>query len=410
MPSIDELVAIDATSLDSAGVRALAVELERAKARLDAALLAVAGELDRNGWYLDDGAAKVRCWLAHHSGIARATAGSRVRLAKRLRFTPLMADALAAGAVSEGHARALARCLTPRTLVALTRDEALLVDQAKVLCVDDYEVLVTRWLSLNDDGPEPGTGEPSQVRASRYGDGRVKLDGDLDIDDGAELLAELDAITDELWREDQRLDDHDPAAHRSHAQRCAAALLEMARRSSATRRQDLEDDVAEADRRERARPRRAQLIVTVPLDALAGARGVAATFDDGTLVPRSTLERWLCDCATSTVSTKAGVPFDVGRSQYTPSPAQRRALVARDGGCIVPSCNRPARWCDAHHVVPHPAGPTQLDNLVLLCNRHHKLAHNHTIRLRPASPQRWIVLRGDGTPIRERPPPIPLRC
>jgi hypothetical protein len=232
--SIDELVAVDAAGLDSAGVRALAVALERAKARLDAALLGVAGELDRNGWYLDDGAANARCWLGHHTGIARAAAGSRVRLAKRLRVTPLMMEALAAGEVSEGRARALSRCLTPRTLGALTRDEALLVDQAQVLTVDDYEIVITRWLSLNDDGPEPGTGEPSEVRASRYGDGRVKLDGDLDFDDGAELLAELDAITDELWRDDQRLDDHDPDPGRSHAQRCAEALVEMARRSSAS--------------------------------------------------------------------------------------------------------------------------------------------------------------------------------
>ena len=46
----------------------------------------------------------------------------------------------------------------------------------------------------------------------------------------------------------------------------------------------------------------------------------------------------------------------------TVTPAQRRALAARDTGCTARGCTRPPALCDAHH-------------LVLLCRRHRVLWH-----------------------------------
>jgi hypothetical protein len=63
-----------------------------------------------------------------------------------------------------------------------------------------------------------------------------------------------------------------------------------------------------------------------------------------------------------------------GRSRRAVSLTLRRALERRDGGCRFPGCAN--RICDAHHVV-HWAdgGRTRLDNLVLLCRRHHRAVH-----------------------------------
>jgi hypothetical protein len=68
--------------------------------------------------------------------------------------------------------------------------------------------------------------------------------------------------------------------------------------------------------------------------------------------------------------------LDLGRRTRIVSPAQRRALVHRDGGCVFPGCGRPHPWTDAHHLV-HWArgGATDLDNLCLLCRRHHTAVH-----------------------------------
>jgi hypothetical protein len=58
-------------------------------------------------------------------------------------------------------------------------------------------------------------------------------------------------------------------------------------------------------------------------------------------------------------------------------------------------------------VVEFPKGPTNLQNLVLLCKRHHKQVHQRIIVLEWSPPiERWIVTRPDGTRLKERPPPF----
>ena len=71
---------------------------------------------------------------------------------------------------------------------------------------------------------------------------------------------------------------------------------------------------------------------------------------------------------------ETGRILDVGRKTGTISAALRRALDHRDGGCRFPGCG--ITFCDAHHV-EHWAdgGETKLDNLVLLCRRHHRWLH-----------------------------------
>jgi hypothetical protein len=106
----------------------------------------------------------------------------------------------------------------------------------------------------------------------------------------------------------------------------------------------------------------------------------------GSPLPAATLPSFLCDAAFyAVVVDSVGVATDLGRSARTVSPAQRRALVVRDGGCVFPGCDCPATWTDAHHVREwtRHAGPSDLDNFVLLCRRHHRVAHRHgwTVRL-----------------------------
>jgi Domain of unknown function (DUF222) len=71
-------------------------------------------------------------------------------------------------------------------------------------------------------------------------------------------------------------------------------------------------------------------------------------------------------------STAPGRVLNSGRSIRLATPAQRHALAGRDGGCAHPDCSAPPAWCDAHHIDwwTH-GGPTDLDNLCLLCTHHH---------------------------------------
>ena len=96
--------------------------------------------------------------------------------------------------------------------------------------------------------------------------------------------------------------------------------------------------------------------------------------------------------------------LDVGRKTRTIPPAIRRALTARDTQCQFPGCS--ARRCDAHHVV-HWAdgGVTALDNLVLLCRRHHRLLHEggYTVRRDVEGTLRFV--RPNGHPLAFVPEP-----
>ncbi|MEH0108125.1 DUF222 domain-containing protein [Tersicoccus sp. MR15.9] len=55
----------------------------------------------------------------------------------------------------------------------------------------------------------------------------------------------------------------------------------------------------------------------------------------------------------------------------------RRALAVRDRTCRFPGCRRAAEGCDIDHVVAWAdGGPSDPDNLVHLCRRHHVLKHH----------------------------------
>ena len=91
----------------------------------------------------------------------------------------------------------------------------------------------------------------------------------------------------------------------------------------------------------------------------------------------------------------SGTVLDVGRKTRTIPPGIRRALLARDTRCRFPGCS--ARRCDAHHVVRWiDGGGTCLENLVLLCRRHHRAVHEGGFTLAQHPDGSLIVHRPDG--------------
>lgn len=83
-----------------------------------------------------------------------------------------------------------------------------------------------------------------------------------------------------------------------------------------------------------------------------------------------------------------------GVSERFFTPAQRRALAVRDGGCIWDGCTAPPGWCHAHHVFEaERGGPTDIDNGVLFCPAHHHMLHSSKV---DGSPTRFpypVVIR-----------------
>lgn len=113
-------------------------------------------------------------------------------------------------------------------------------------------------------------------------------------------------------------------------------------------------------------------------------------------IPTSELERLACNADLFGVLFSGdGDPLWHGRGHRSATDAQMRGLIARDGGCI--GCGKGPQFCEAHHIVhwaPPARGPTDIDNMVLLCTHEHRLVHDHG----------WLVVRGPDGKFRLEPP------
>ncbi len=143
----------------------------------------------------------------------------------------------------------------------------------------------------------------------------------------------------------------------------------------------------------------------VQVVAAADAPAPIAHTEDGlTMLPGWLAEQHRCDTAAVPCRIDPhGNPLDLGREQRLFSPRQRIALAVRDGGCRWRGCDRPASYCEAHHIDPFAGGGrTDIDRGVLLCRYHHMALHNGG----------WRITRQDRGDFVLHPPgpepPIPL--
>lgn len=391
---VRELADLDVFELEPAEVRDAVVGIERARAVLDAAASALLGRFDSETMAASDGFRTTRSWLTQRCHMSGATAGRRVRVARALRELPLVRQRFDDGAFSMDQVDFFARAHTPRTAAAMQTDQAALVELASGLTPDDFASELRGWIDAVDaDGtdPDPDHLDRAFTLSQTFGGtwfGDLRL-GDAD---GAVVRSALDAMCDELYRQEQSDIDVDPTLARTASQRRADALVELIRRG-------ITSDITTATTRQRA-----AVTLLVPVEDLES--GVGARTDTGDRMGPAGTRRLLCDSTVTLVGWSAdGVPLSHGRTRRFPTPAQRRALTARDRGCVFPGCDAPPGWCDAHHRNHwhRDHGPTDIDNLHLVCPHHHTLLHEGgwTVRGDADGTVAWTNPRGmtiDPTP------------
>ena len=134
---------------------------------------------------------------------------------------------------------------------------------------------------------------------------------------------------------------------------------------------------------------KAQLCIVMDVTYLAtnGERGRCEIPGVGAIA-RSELERLGCDPEIyGILFDERGLSLHHGRKTRRVSPQQWRVLLARDRGCVM--CGANPLWCQAHHVKYWSlGGPTDIDNLALLCHAHHRWVHDNEITLR-RGPNGW---------------------
>ena len=364
--------------------------------RLNGKLLAAVGEHDAAELWRNDGATSMTAWVRHHTRQSGRDAARCTKTARRLRDLPVTAGAYQDGVLSGGQVQAIVANLKDRTVGLYARHEAELVPELARLSVGDTAVAMQDWARRADtvlgDDPEPVLPERS-LHLSRILDGRRELSGSFDSEGGAVIATALRlAATGDV--------EGEPA--RSPAHRRADALVDICRRFL---------DHQHHRRGGRHRPH-LNIITTLP-DLQRGAHGRLV---DGSVLDPATLGRLACDAGIHRVVTDGrSAILDYGTTTRTVPAPLFNALVIRDRHCRYPGCDRPPDWTEAHHVRwVTRGGATALDNLVLLCTRHHHLLHapGWHAKLLPDNTLEITDPQGrthTSTPDPSRAPPLPLR-
>ena len=355
---------------------------------------------EREGW---SGFKSCAHWLNWRTGLALGAAREKVRVARALGDLPLLSGAMRRGQLSYSKVRALTR-------VATAANERRLLGFAECAPAAYVERLARAWARVDRQAEatdERRRHERRNLNTWVDDDGMVVIRGRLSPEVGALVRRALEAAADRL-RTDVSAEE---AAEISFGQGQADALGLLAESalssdldggSAGDRYQvvlHVEPESLQADVGGRARASLAAQrtnaedvsaetrpgagTTPVPLRKAPRMGGHAALEDaDGLRVSAETARRVACDAGAVVMRHAAdGSVLDVGRKTRTIPPALRRALLARDRQCRFPGCN--ARRCDAHHV-EHWAdgGATRLDNLVLLCRRHHRAVHEEGFLVR----------------------------
>ena len=363
-----------------ADVIALASLIHAAEAEMVALVARMAG--DEPSWGCP-GYLTLGHWLGVNAGFTPAEAARRVRIAERTGELPALTAAAGAGRISVGlwdRATAVATAATDEQLADLCH----LMTPAQVL-----RTLATfrRVADANADDADPRPEGPEVERTwlRKWWDdqSRLHVDGCLDAVDGALFETALDAA-------------------RAAGERDAAdATARVSPVEAFTRMSDLMLDDTRATGLTRDGT---HFAVEVTLDATTGAcRYGTVHLSDAQAAEIG------CDCRLHHLIHDGGVALNHGRDVRTAPRALRRALRLRDGGCAFPGCHQ-TRFVHAHHITYwEHGGPTDLDNMVLLCRRHHRLLHHggYTCDMGPDRRPRFADPNGhDIIPIDGREPPV----
>ena len=246
-------------------------------------------------------------------------------------------------------------------------------------------------------------------------DGSVLVRGWFPAEEGALIVAALDAAQDQLATLDGRASEpgRDVSAETSAATGDADVSAETSPAAGEARGDAL---VAVADSflagglRSRAGGDRHQVLVHLDVATLSGGdESGRCELGGGTALAPETARRLACDASIVRLLERDGRPLTIGRKTRSIPPALRRALQSRDRGCRFPGCGS-RRFVDAHHI-EHWAhgGATDLDNLVQLCSTHHRLLHEGGFSVERRAEGGLTFRRPDGCRIPDCPGAAPGR-
>ena len=337
-------------------------------------LLAMIRVFDEQGGWLQWGSLDCARWLAWRCDLSVTTAREKVRVAHALKNLPLICDAFSTGELSYAKVRELTR-------VANRDNEKALVEFAlrhtAVHVAERCRELRCGSEASIDTAARAWANRSLRIRRDRHRE-MMAITIELPLDTGELLEKALDKARDEDSM--SALPDREDACW-SKRQADAFINLVMAYlsgESGKTRDSSQGNDC---------------YTVTIHVDqsALAGNEGRSA-------LAIESVRRLCCDSQAVVITEDdAGEPLNIGRKSRVIPRAISRAVRARDHHtCTFPGCTN-KRFLDCHHVRHwSKGGETGIDNLLLLCTRHHTLVHEGGFTIDKDYNDNWYFKRPDG--------------
>jgi hypothetical protein len=317
----------------------------------------VAAELAKREKHDDDGFVSPIDWLRFNGHMTSGAAANSVAVGEAVNRMPESVEAMAGGEIGFAHLTVMARTAED---LGDRFDESVLIQKARESSPGKFHYICTHYRHAADPkryaDEQAEQAQQRRLKLSKWMDGTVLMNGSFDPEGGAVLLTTLGTLSKKTGAHDDR----------DLEQRQADALVELAAGGGS----------------------QAQIQVTSSIETLLGLAGApAADMELSLPISSKAVERLACDSSIARVLLDSdSMVIEVGRSKRVVSEPARRALSVRDGSCRWPACDRPASRCAAHHVVHWiHGGATDLDNLVLLCHRHHRMVHEGS----------WQIVRGD---------------
>ena len=341
-------------------------------ARINAAsyeLLVLVRRFDERGGWLKWGFSNCSEWLHWRCDLSLSAARERVRVAHALKTLPAIAASFSRGELSYSKVRALTRVARP------DNEEAL-----KAFAMNTTAARVEERCRELRCGTSDSISEANRSYANRSlrikrdpVHGTMTITVEVPLEAGELLDKALDKAREESASSSPEFTEESWPAQQ------ADALVAMANTYLTGQR---ETSIGSAEHY--------QVTVHVDRSALTDGHGRSG-------LPVESVRRLCCDGETVViVENENGEPLNVGRKSRTVPTAIKRALWARDKGCNFPGCTN-RRFVDAHHIQHWSAGgETSLDNLMLLCSRHHRLVHEGGFSITKDYLDRWYFKRPDG--------------
>ena len=320
------------------------VELGRERCRVEGQLAEIAAEMHRR-----NGGRGAAALMRERLNVSARQATAEVELAASLASEfPATLAALRAGQITAGHARVIARVAADPDHA----DEPALLEMARGYPVDMFSRMTRQYMSPGTSGEERNRQHQNRwASLVQDPDGSWRLSAYFDHDTGKRVSISLNQMV-RNYRNGER--NHEQV---SSQQRRADALANLITGEGAHRRSDV------------------TLLMIADYDTVSRElRNLR--YDDGLPVSVDQIAKLAADAKIlPAIFDAEGDPLWLGRAQRNASAGQRIVLAARDGGCV--NCGSPVERSEPHHIEWFSrGGPTDIDNLALLCERCHHLIHD----------------------------------